>query len=225
MKRQQRNRIIGWATLSAVAAACLTATGCVTWSGDTWLVESAETPEGWPELTPVGEVQVKQYPVYRAAVVAEDDIDGSGTGPMFMTLFDHIKANKIAMTAPVEMGFAKSADDAGQAQAAKQARDKNQPPMTSMAFLYRTTELGKPGGEGAVRVVDMPAKQFASIGVRGAYNDANYQQSLKQLQAWLEKNQAAYRVTGPPRYLGYNSPFVPWFMRYGEVQLPVEPAE
>ena len=32
---------------------------------------------------------------------------------------------------------------------------------------------------------------------------------------------ASTRVVGPPRYLAHNSPFVPGFLKFGEVQLPV----
>ena len=75
---------------------------CVRTSGDTWYVDSAPLPEGWPELTPVGEVEIREYPTYRAAVVTEKD-GRSGTTPMFRSLFRHISANDIPMTSPVDM--------------------------------------------------------------------------------------------------------------------------
>ena len=62
--------------------------------------ESAPTPDGWPHRTPIGEVQVKEYPEYREAVA-----DGGEVEPVFRTLFNHIKDNDIAMTAPVDMSY------------------------------------------------------------------------------------------------------------------------
>jgi hypothetical protein len=45
---------------------------------------------------------------------------------------------------------------------------------------------------------------------------------LPQLQRWLADNAGSYRAAGPPRFLGYNSPFVPSFWKLGELQIPIE---
>jgi len=169
-------------------------------------INEAPLPEGWPELTPVGEIQVKEYPVYRAAVINEDT-DGSQRG-MFMPLFNHIQREDIAMTAPVEMTYDGSK-------------------QSSMAFLYRNTEMGSPGSDeadGRVEVKDIEPQTAVSIGVRGSYNDDNYKEALGKLSTWLDDNKDQWQTAGEPRFLGYNSPFVPWFLRYGEVQVPVEAA-
>ena len=167
-------------------------------------INEAPLPEGWPELTPVGEIQVKQYPVYRAAVI-DDDTDGSQRG-MFMPLFNHIQREDIAMTAPVEMTY----------------DGKKQ---SSMAFLYRNTEMGSLGSDAddqRVEVRDIQKQTAVSIGVRGRYSEDNYNEALDKLNAWLDDNKDQWQANGEPRFLGYNSPFVPWFLRYGEVQVPVE---
>lgn len=179
--------------------------GCVHRSGGAWMIKSAPLPEGWPDLTPVGEVAVREYPVYRAATVEDAAIEGDGMNSMFMTLFNHIKRNDIAMTTPVEMEYTP-----GQS-----------PQMATMAFLYRSTDLGETGADGSVRIEDLPAMTFASVGVRGAYNSKNYEDGLVILNEWLSAT-SQWRAVGGPRYLGYNSPFVLPFMRYGEVQVPVE---
>lgn len=185
------------------------AAGCLRVSNNTWYVRSAPVPEGWPELTPIGTVEVKEYPLYRAASVSDVDVrGGGGAAPMFFALFDHIKREDIAMTAPVDMRY----DD-----------ERDEPRMTSMAFLYREPDMGQIGVDGAVRVEDLEPSTFASVGVRGDYNTRNYRKGLEQLRAWLEAG-APWVATGPARYLGYNDPFVPAFFRYGEVQVPVAPA-
>ncbi|MGB0767584.1 MAG: heme-binding protein, partial [Phycisphaeraceae bacterium] len=166
-------------------------------------VDEAPLPVGWPELTPVGEIEVKQYPDYRAAVI-DERTDGSQSG-MFRPLFNHIQREDIAMTAPVEMTY---------------AGDR----QTSMAFLYRDPEMGSLGSDAEdnrVQVRDIPTQTAVSIGVRGRYTSERYNKALAELNAWLDDNQAEWRADGEPRFLGYNSPFVPWFMRYGEVQVPV----
>ena len=61
-------------------------------SGKVLYFHEAETPKGWPTLTEVGVIEVKEYPEYREAVATK--IDGSDSsrkqGPMFRTLFNHI---------------------------------------------------------------------------------------------------------------------------------------
>ena len=51
-----------------------------------------------------------------------------------------------------------------------------------------------------------------------------YTEGLALVEEWLG-GQAEFVRTGPPRFFGYNGPFTPWFMRYGEVQVPVERVE
>lgn len=170
-------------------------------------INEAPLPEGWPELTPVDEIQVKQYPVYRAAVI-DGKTDGTPSG-MFRPLFNHIQRKDIAMTAPVEMTYN------GEAQ-------------SSMAFLYRNPEMGSLGSDDEdtrVEVREIQQQAAVSIGVRGRYSTDNYNEALDKLNAWLDENNGQWQPAGEPRFLGYNSPFVPGFMRYGEVQIPVEPTD
>ena len=196
-------KLASWLFLIPLAGAFVVLVSCVRTSGGTWYFDSAPLPEGWPELTPVGEVEIREYPSYRAAVVNEKS-GASGTTPMFRELFQHISTNDIPMTSPVDMSY----DDSGS--------DR----MTGMAFLYRTPDLGPVGSDGVVLVEDIPSQSYASTGVRGSYSDAHHSEGLARVQAWLAA-QSEWKADGPSRYLGYNSPFVPWFWRYGEVQVPV----
>lgn len=188
------------------------------------VVPEAARPEGWPKLTPVDQIEVKELPAYRMARVPmtpqrevggdEPAEDGSDNGA-FMTLFNHIKKNDIAMTAPVEMEIAPGLDGAGKGEDAA---------MDSMAFLYRTPDLGEPGADGDIEVTDVPASTVVSIGVRGRSTPQRVAEAVAKLDAWLEANAAEWRAVDgePARYLGYNSPMVPPAMRYGEVQRRVE---
>ncbi len=214
MKR--RTKLIAAASLTIVAAGAAFLTGCVHRSGGEWMIDSAARPEGWPDITPVNEVEVKSYPTTRAASVTREAA-GGGTGPMFNELFNHIKRNDIAMTAPVDMGYAPASDTAG-------AGDAAEPQLNSMTFLYRTTDLGEPGPDGAVLVRDLPSTTYATTGLRGSYSTRNYERALERLRSWLDA-QSEWAPAGEPRYLGYNGPFTAPFLKYAEVQIPVRPAD
>ena len=179
--------------------------GCVRNSGGVWYFREAKTPEGWPELTPVGEIQVKTYPGYREAIVADDSKEANDSSA-FGVLFKHIKSNDIAMTAPVDVTY----DDAS-----------DSPRMRSMSFLYDTPERGPVGEDGKVTVRDVPPITAVSIGTRGRYSDKTFQKNITKLEQWLAE-QSDYRPAGPPRLLGYNSPFIPPFWKYAEVQIPIK---
>ena len=101
-------------TLLAIAAgSALTITaGWVRRNGSVTYFKEADLPEGWPELTKVGEVEVKEYPSYREAVSTKEE-------KQFSSLFKHIKKNELPMTSPVEIKYSDDFDS-----------------MTSMAFLY-----------------------------------------------------------------------------------------
>jgi len=188
------------------AASAVTVIGCVRQSGKVVYFHEAELPQGWPLLTEVGVVEVKEYPQYREAVVTKNDGAGGDEkmGPMFGTLFSHISKNDIPMTSPVEMEYSQQDSRA----------------MTSMAFLYRTSETGTLGNDGQVVVREVAPRTYASVGVRGSINDKNFEHGLVIVNAWIAAN-PQWRADGTPRFFGYNSPLIPWFWKYGEVQVPV----
>jgi hypothetical protein len=165
-------------------------------------VNEAARPEGFPPPGPIGQVLVKQYPPCRMVVATAKPGDPDD---MFMSLFRHISSNKIPMTSPVVITWTGT----------------DPPKESSMAFVYGSRKVGTPGRDGDVTVVDVDEMTVLSVGVRGGYDASHFQAGMKQLQDYLAAHAGAYFVSGPPRYLGYNSPFVPPFARYGEVQLPV----
>lgn len=180
-----------------------------------WLVSEANLPEGYPAAGPVDEVVIKTYPPHRLARVRSD----GGTDGMFWKLFNHIKRNDIAMTAPVEMSWGDKA-----AAAAIGAKPASEP--HAMAFLYREPTLGEAGADpedGTVMVEDIPEVKVVSIGLRGSYGKKTFLQGYEKLTAWLADH-PEWQAAGSPRTLGYNSPMVPGFMKFSEVQIPVTPA-
>jgi hypothetical protein len=130
---------------------------------------------------------------------------------MFWSLFQHIKRNNVAMTAPVEMDFGDPL-----------APEKNE---RSMSFLYERADQGALGRQGSVEVVDIPAMTVVSIGCRGTRSGAAIAEAREKLMAWLHEKKGTYVVSGPLRVMGYNSPFVPRDKNFFEVQVPIKLAD
>ena len=166
-------------------------------------VEEAPLPEGFPKLTPVGEIRIQQYPTYRVAKTKVPFLEGRA----FFTLFNHIKRRDIAMTAPVEMTY--------------QAEGDALPKKATMAFLYRSTQQGELGTDGSVEVTDVTAHTAVSLGVRGEGSKTQVANAKQYLETWLQEHTNEFAVAGPLRVLGYNSPFIPDTKKYCEVQIPV----
>lgn len=163
----------------------------------------APLPEGFPEPTQVGEIQVKKYPAYRFATTQMAGAESSA----FWTLFTHIKKDDIAMTAPVEMTYGEDGTDKLQAKA--------------MAFLYRSPKQGKPGTDEKVEVIDVAPIMALSLGMRGDVTKARLVEAKAHLEAWLKEHDKDYEASGPLRVMGYNSPFVAANKRFSEVEIPV----
>jgi hypothetical protein len=171
---------------------------------------SADLPKGFPAPGPVGQVMLKDYPAYRAAMTSAPAGSGGGRSSLFYPLFNHIQRNHIPMSAPVEMEFTAATTEPAYA-----------PEPTSMAFIYGDPAMGKLGPDGPVTVVDVPAMKVVSVGVQGSYTVKRFATATERLKTWLAAHNPELKTCGEPRYLGYNSPFVLPFMRYGEVQIPV----
>ena len=163
-------------------------------------IKEAEMPKGFPDYTPVGQIEVKRYPAYRKATA-------SGMAE-FWTLFNHIKQNHVAMTAPVEMDY-------GDPQLQK-------PTERSMSFLYGKADEGTAGKQGAVVVNDVPAMTVVSTGCKGNRTSSSVAEARGKLVDYLAEHKDEYIAAGPVRVMAYNSPFVPRDKNFFEVQIPVK---
>ena len=165
-------------------------------------IMEADTPPDWPTYTVVGETELKQYPAYRVAVARSGE-KREADSRLFFTLFNHIKDRDIPMTTPVEM-TGQADESAGE----------------TMGFLYPDSETGQTGSAGDVEVVDVPAMTVVSIGMLGRDFRDNIDQTQAILDNWV-KAHPEWKPAGALRVLGYNSPMVPSFMSYSEVQIPL----
>ncbi len=167
----------------------------------------AKLPAGFPPYTPVGEVELKQFPAYRVAKVEADDVKAQMA--MFSQLFFHIQKNNIPMTAPIEIQLATAGEGLT---------------MTGMAFMYESITQGTLGQDGNVSVIDEAPELAVSIGMRGEMNLTDVQQAKASLEAFIRQH-GNLVASGGLRTMGYNSPRVPEADKYYEVQIPVKASE
>jgi hypothetical protein len=180
------------------------------------LIESP-LPDGYPEPTPPGAIDIKNYPVVRRAEWHSKGPTGSGMNVAFWPLFNHIKRHDIPMTSPVEMAY----DGVWPDPSASIAR--NPLGTWSMSFLYRAPTVGQVGDDQGVQVVDAPAVTVVSIGVRGSYGIELAERGVGELRAWADA-QREWELAGPVRVLHYNGPAVREAWKWSEVQIPVRKA-
>jgi hypothetical protein len=176
----------------------------------------APLPEGFPDATRPGVVEIKTYPAYRSAVARVEKATTNSGNMMFFPLFNHIQKNNVEMTAPVINTF----------KTPKMVETPGAKGEVTMEFLYRSTKQGKTGRDNAmIEVVDHPEQKFVCLGFQGDMSDAEMRDGVGTLNKWLEENKAEWVENGPPRRLGYHSPMTPVAQRLWEVQIPVKAAK
>jgi hypothetical protein len=161
---------------------------------------AANLPAGFPGPTPAATIEVKQYPPFRGARYRLTQKLESAESVAFRPLFRHIQRHDIGMTAPVLTDFA--------------------PTQAEVFFLYARPDMGTLGPDQEVEVVDVPAVQVVSIGLRGPYTWGAFQTGVQQLEEWLARN-PGYQAAGVPRRLCYNSPFTWPGLMASDVQIPI----
>ena len=170
---------------------------------------TAPLPEGFPELTAPNQIEVKQYPSYRAATYETKGDLSQAANQAFSPLYQHISSNNISMTAPVETLYPASTLEGSTSGEAE------------VSFLYRSREIVPAEIADNIELKDIPAMTVVSLGLKGAYSYESYQQGLKRLSSWLEKNPDYQRVGNPRRFF-YDGPYVPDGMKRSEIQIPIE---
>lgn len=176
----------------------------------TYSAASAPLPEGFPPPTAEGEIELKQYPAYRAATVQVTGDLANASSRGFSPLFRHISSNDISMTAPVETRYPTATLQEGATQG-----------EAAVSFLYRSLDIVPQEAAQDVQVEDMPPMTVVSIGVRGGYDYDIYTRSIERLQAWLLAH-PDYAVAGLPRRFFYDGPYIPDPLKRSDIQIPVE---
>lgn len=175
---------------------------------------SAPLPEGFPSPTASGKIEVKQYPAYRAGTIGYQGQLARATNAAFEPLYRHISSNNIAMTAPVETRYPLvTLQEAGERKPDEQGQAK-------ISFLYRSPDIRPQQLATGIKVEDHAPMTVISIGIKGPYSYASYQQNIEQLREWLIQH-PEYTVAGLPRRFFYDSPFIPDALKRSEVQIPI----
>lgn len=190
-------------------------------SGDSFT--EAALPEGYPAPTAPGAMEIKSYPSVRRAQVSGERGMNPSAGQGFFPLFNHIKKNDIAMTAPVEMIYA--GDNLPNPEGDSLQTHTNDDGETwTMSFLYRTSDLGPTGSDGRVEIIDAEPVTVLSLGVRGRLSEASTMAGITRLTAWIESSNH-YEIIGHARTMGYNGPYVPRDIQWWEIQIPIREIE
>ncbi len=172
---------------------------------------SAPLPEGFPPPTAAGNIEIKQYPEYRAATVRMTGNLANASSRGFSPLFRHISRNNISMTAPVETRYPTATLEAGALAEGDAA----------VSFLYRSLDIVPQAVAQNIQIADIPPMMVVSIGVRGGYDYDNYTNAIKRLQDWLAAH-PEYEMTGLPRRFFYDGPFIPDGLKRSDIQIPVQ---
>ncbi len=176
---------------------------------------SAPLPDGFPQPTPNGKIEVKQYPAYRSGTYTHKGKLSQAANESFRPLYQHISSNGIGMTAPVEARYPSitlqespngKPDEVGNAE---------------VSFLYRNETVQPKQIAQGIKVENHPAVKVLSIGIRGPYTYMSYQENLERLRAWLAQH-PSYVVSGLPRRFFYDSPVIPDPFKRSEVQVPIK---
>ncbi|MEI7836788.1 MAG: heme-binding protein, partial [Planctomycetota bacterium] len=152
-----------------------------------------------------GLFQVQIQPAARAAGA---DFDGN-RDKTFSALFAHLQTRKLEMASPVMQTYTSGPEE------------QSLGSLCRIAFFYKKPNMGAVGNDGTVLVADVPAVTVVSVAVQGEYTSDRFAPALKVLRSWLADHTDRYAAAGEPRVLAYNSPLVPGFMRYAEVQIPI----
>jgi hypothetical protein len=163
---------------------------------------------------------------YRSYIVAETFVDGAFDAvgnEGFQRLFRYISganrnAEKITMTAPVEQqaGSAKIAMTAPLEQQAVGGRWR-------IAFVlpasYTLATAPRPTDD-RVALAEVPPRRMAVVRYRGTWSESRYGEELARLRTFMVER--GLIAQGDPVFARYDPPFMPWFLRRNEIQIPVQ---
>ena len=161
-------------------------------------------PSEYPPPSVPGLIRTKRYPSSRIAWVG-----GSWQDRLFASLFERDREGPLAVTIPVEFTLIDG------------ELVKKEHGLFSMSEHYRSQEAERRTSTRPIasRNVDKPIL-VVSVAVKGPYSAGNMAEPLAKLREWLQQH-PEYEQVDHPRLLAYNTPLVWWWMKYGEVQIPI----
>lgn len=166
--------------------------------------------------------EVREYSGY---VVAETLVDGdfdSVGNEGFRRLFAYISgANRgearIAMTAPVEQQAA-GTKIAMTAPVEQQRVEKRWRIAFVLPERYSLGSAPRPTDD-RVALAEVKPRRLAVVRYTGTWSERRYVEQLAGLRAFMAER--GLEADGEPIYARYDPPFIPWFLRRNEIQVPI----
>mgnify|MGYP006281611199 CR=1 FL=1 len=172
------------------------------------------------------EIEIRRYDPY---IVAEVEVDGSledagnkGFRPLADYIFgNNIASEKISMTAPVTQQDSSAEEKSEKismtAPVTQQGNGNKKIVRFMMPSKYTLENLPKPKNP-EVKLKQIPGETFAVIQYSGRWTEANYEKHLNKLREEMAKLDLS--GLGDPVWARYDPPFMPWFLRTNEIQIP-----
>lgn len=180
---------------------------------------------GYAVVEREGAIEVRDYDGY---VVAETMVDGAFDevgNEGFRRLFAYISganrdARKIAMTAPVEQQAAGTRIAMTAPVEQQRAGDR-----WRIAFVLPasfTLDTAPAPTDARVSVAAVAPRRVVAIRYSGTWSEARYAEQLAGLQAFVAERGLV--AAGEPVFARFDPPFMPWFLRRNEIQIPLAAA-
>lgn len=187
---------------------------------------SAKATEEPPHQTLVkeGKFELRQY---EPTLVAEVEITGdmrragnSGFRPLADFIFGNNTArSKIEMTAPVTRVKSEKIE-----MTAPVTRTMTDSDAWTVAFVMPsewTMETLPVPTNPDITIREVPGELMATIQFSGISREQTFETKQIALETWIADQ--GFEIIGPPRYAGYDAPWVPGPFRRNEVMIPVQP--
>ena len=170
-----------------------------------------------------GPFEIREYQPYLVAETfvdgAFDDVGNEGFQRLFRYISgDNRGAEKITMTAPVEQEAA-SAKIAMTAPVEQQRAGGRWRIAFVLPASYLMATAPRPTN-GRVTLAEVPPRRMAVVRYRGRWSEARYDEELAALRRFIVER--ALTAVGEPVFARYDPPFMPWFLRRNEIQIPVQ---
>jgi hypothetical protein len=177
-------------------------------------------------ITAEGPYEVRDYVGYRVAQTLVDGGFEDVGNEAFRRLFAYISgANKasakIPMTAPVEQqapGQASSVKIPMTAPVEQQATAGRWRVAFVLPASFTLDSAPQPTDE-RVQIAEVAPRRVAVVRYRGTWGRSRYDEHLAQLRQFIATH--GMTAIGEPIWDRYDPPFMPWFLRRNEIQIPV----
>lgn len=151
------------------------------------------------EKTPVGKILILDLPERVAMEASTDKPYFSENNGLFRKLFRFINQNDIAMTTPVEADINPG----------------------KMRFFVGNKDISKKiESSEQVKLIKISPRKVVSIGIRGGYTEKKFQENLKHLNNWLDRN-TSFEADGMAYGVYWNGPFIPGLFKRSEIHIPI----